>query len=115
MTEQFDIKDYQVTGAEEKTLTVDGKELKLTIRTVPWPLMNDFVADAFRVTVEDQAGHFDNGLYQRECLKYMLVEAPWGRTTDTFLLSLKGGTDLVLQLAAMCPDPFAVASNSNLK
>ena len=31
---------------------------------------------------------FGGDTYVRECLKEMIVEAPWGRTTEAFLLSI---------------------------
>ena len=31
---------------------------------------------------------FDGDLYVRECLKEMIVEAPWGRTSESFLISI---------------------------
>ena len=31
---------------------------------------------------------FDGDAYVRECLKEIIVEAPWGRTTESFLISI---------------------------
>ena len=31
---------------------------------------------------------FDGDAYVRMCLREMVVEAPWGKTTETFLLSI---------------------------
>jgi predicted P-loop ATPase/GTPase len=31
---------------------------------------------------------FDGDKFMRACLREMIVEAPWGRTTETFLLSI---------------------------
>lgn len=84
----FDYTKYQVQrGGEEVLVLVGGEELKLTIRKLPWARKNQIVSQCMSW---DDSGksHFDTDMYVRECLKYMVISAPWGETNDLFLLSI---------------------------
>ena len=49
---------------------------------------------------------FDGALYVREVLKQIIVEAPWGKTTDLFLTSINNelGQALETLVASMSGD-----------
>ena len=48
--------------------------------------------------------HFDNDLYFRECIKYMISDAPWGRTDDIFLSQI--GIEFGQALRSIVPKAF---------
>lgn len=59
-------------------------EIKLKIRDVPWSRHNQIIS--LNLKWDDKGNtSFDSDTYIREMLKYMIVEAPWGETSDVFL------------------------------
>lgn len=82
--------DYQkyVVSREGKDITLDvnGEELKLKVRSVPWSLKNSIISRCSKFV--EGALVFDGDAYVKESLKYMIVEAPWGQTTEVFLSSI---------------------------
>ena len=83
-----------LVGREVKELYLsitaeDGEliEIPLKLRGLPWSLKNQKISLAVKWDDSGQTS-FDGDYYIRECLKWMIVEAPWGRTTETFLLSI---------------------------
>lgn len=73
---------------KEMSLSVGGDEFKLKVRDIPRSKKNQIVSLAVKYD-SDGNTHFDGDFYLRECLKFMIVEAPWGATDDRFLLQLK--------------------------
>ena len=51
---------------------------------------------------------FDGDFYIRECLKWMVVDAPWGETTDSFLAQC--GPELGVALENLVPKAFVDTS-----
>ena len=99
----FDLSRYQV-GREprEHIISVEGEPLKLMIRDLPWSLKNQKKSLAARYDSEGK-GWYDHDFYNKECLKYIIVEAPWGKTDELFLLSLRSGTPLITELEKLVP------------
>ena len=86
----FDFSKYQIDNAiEEKTLTVEEtkEEFKVKIRPLSWSRRNQIKSKCFKWTQNGQTG-FDGDAFVRGCLREIIVEAPWGRTTETFLISI---------------------------
>ena len=86
----FDFSKYQIDNAiEEKTLTVEEtkEEFKVKIRPLSWSRRNQIMSKCITWTQNGQTG-FDGDAFVRGCLREMIVEAPWGRTTETFLISI---------------------------
>lgn len=72
----------------EVSIDVEGEEFKLKIRDIPRSKKNQIISLSVKYDSEGNT-HFDGDYYLRECLKYMIVDAPWGGTDDRFLLQLK--------------------------
>jgi len=86
----FDFSKYQIDNAiEEKTLTVEEtkEEFKVKIRPLSWSRRNQIMSKCITWTQNGQTG-FDGDAFVRGCLREIIVEAPWGRTTETFLISI---------------------------
>ena len=103
---EFNISDYQVnTSTEEKTVTIPetGTSFKITIKPLSWSRRNQLIS---RCIVFDGTGKssFDGDLYVRESLKEMIVAAPWGSTTEAFLVTID--TRLGAALEAVVPQAF---------
>ena len=86
----FDFSKYQIDNSiEEKTLTVEEtkEEFKVKIRPLSWSRRNQIMSKCITWTQNGQTG-FDGDAFVRGCLREIIVEAPWGRTTETFLISI---------------------------
>ena len=86
----FDVSKYQITTElEEKTLTITetGETFKVKVRPLSWSRKNKLMTSSVS-WVNDKDTTFDADAFMRACLREVIVEAPWGRTTETFLLSI---------------------------
>ena len=86
----FDLSKYQVkTGP--KTITVEieetGEEFEVTVKQLPWARRNQLISQCVSWETGGQTS-FGGDTYVRECLKEMIIDAPWGKTTEAFLLSI---------------------------
>ena len=85
---EFDFNKYKVNmGTEVRTLSVDGAEFEVTVKPLSWSKKNQFLSKSLKW---DSDGNtvFDGDAYVRECLKEMLIAAPWGKTSELFLISI---------------------------
>ena len=86
----FDITKYQITP-EVMTQTVvipdTGDEFEIKIKQLAWTRRNQLVSKCLEWGKNGESS-FNGDLYIRECLKEMIVEAPWGKTTEAFLISI---------------------------
>ena len=84
----FNVDKYRISSSPEKrTLTIDGTSFDVTIKPLSWSMRNQILSRSLKW---DNSGNtnFDGDAYVRECLKEMLIDAPWGRTTEPFLVSI---------------------------
>jgi len=87
---QFNFKKYTLSlETEKRTLTIGdtGETFEVTIRPMSWAKRNQIISSSLKFGVDGATG-FDGDIYVRNCLKEILVEAPWGRTTEAFLLTI---------------------------
>ena len=84
----FDFNKYRIANKTEiRTLELDGAEFSLTIKPLSWSKRNQILSKA--MTWDTTGGtRFDGDTYVRECLKEMIIDAPWGKTTELFLMSI---------------------------
>ena len=108
---------------KEVVLKVGDDELSVIVRVdnndrpnIPWSLRNQLISKALRWD-ENNIRTFDADLYLRECLKALIVQAPWGNTDDMFLSQV--GDELGAALQDLVPKAFApeekVYSAENIK
>jgi len=86
----FDFSKYQIDNAiEEKTLSIEGTrdEFKIKVRPLSWSRRNQLMSKCITWTSGGESS-FDGDAFVRSCLRDIIVEAPWGRTTESFLLSI---------------------------
>ena len=85
----FDWTKYQIqSDTRQVTIKVgeDEDELTLGIRDLGYVQKNKLVSSCY--TYAGGTVGFDMDTYMRETLKTMIVEAPWGNTTESFLLQV---------------------------
>jgi len=87
---QFDFKKYTLSlEPEKKTLiiTETGESFDVTVRPLSWAKRNQLISNSLTFGTDGATG-FDGDGYVRGCLKEMIIDAPWGRTTESFLLTI---------------------------
>ena len=85
---QFDFNKYKIANRTvQRTLEVEGAEFSVTVKPLSWAKRNHILSNAMTWDT-DGATKFDGDIYVRECLKEMIVDAPWGKTTELFLISI---------------------------
>ena len=108
---KFDINKYTIGNTlKEVTLLVgpDEDELTITTKDISWSKRNQIMS---KCLAWDNAGNtsFDGDAYVRLCLKEIIHEAPWGNTTEAFLIRIND--DLGQALEQLVPRAFADDSN----
>jgi len=87
---EFDFSKYQIkTGTKKQELFIEetGDKFEVTVKQLSWVKRNQLVSKCLSVGSKGEQS-FDGDLYIKECLKEMIVEAPWGATTESFLISI---------------------------
>ena len=91
-TKEFNFQDYVITQEPKQvtlTLPQTKETFNISYKELSWSRRNQILSRS--ITWDDTGGTaFDGDAYVRACLKEMIVEAPWGRTTEAFLLSIDG-------------------------
>jgi len=86
----FNLDKYQLQGINKTVPVVipeTGDEFEVTIKQLSWSKRNQLISKCLAWAANGTTS-FDGDLYVRECLKEMIVEAPWGRTSEAFLLTI---------------------------
>ena len=88
---RFDVGKYQITPTTQKRKVIieeTGDEFEVSIKPLSWARRNQIVSKCLELSRDGNKQTFNGDLYIRECLKEMIVEAPWGRTSEAFLVSI---------------------------
>jgi len=102
----FDLSKYQIESKVKKVpikIEETGDEFEVTVKQLSWSRRNQLLSKALQFT-QSGGSNFDGDLYVRECLKAMIVEAPWGRTTEALLVSIDSRLGTALE--AIVPKAF---------
>ena len=86
----FDFNKYVIGRETEiRTLTIpESKEsFDVSVKPLSWAKRNQFISRNLQLGTDGSSGFNADG-YVRDCLKEMITAAPWGRTTEAFLLSI---------------------------
>jgi len=86
----FDFKKYIIEKSPEtRTLTIaeTGETFEITVKELAWSKRNQLISKSLQFTSTGSTS-FSADVYVRECLKEMIIEAPWGNTTESFLLQI---------------------------
>ena len=105
-TDGFNLEDYQIKrGPEKKTITIEdtGASFEVTVKDMSWSKRNQLISKCMKFDSKGNTS-FQADEYVRSCLREMIVNAPWGATTETFLLSID--TRLGGALEKLVPSAF---------
>ena len=86
---EFDYTQYLVSHeAETKIITVDGtaESFEVSVKPLSWSKRNQLISKNLNWDSTGTTSFSADG-YVRDCLRAMIVDAPWGRTTESLLLS----------------------------
>jgi len=109
----FDFNKYKIANrTHQQTLEVEGSEFVVTIKPLSWSRRNQILSKA--MTWDAEGGtHFNGDVYVRESLKEMIVDAPWGKTSELFLISIDERLGNVLE--SLVPSAFGTDTVSDLE
>ena len=103
---EFDINQYMVTNAVEKrTIDIDDTSFEVKIKPLSWSRKNQLVAQAMKFGANNGGMSFDADSYVKESLKAIIVDAPWGKTTEAFLVTIDERLGAALE--ALVPKAFS--------
>lgn len=109
----FDFTKYRIANKTEiRTLELDGAEFNVTVKPLSWSKRNQILSKAMTWTT-DGGSRFDGDTYVRECLKEMVLDAPWGKTTELFLISIDDRLGGVLE--TIVPQAFGTEEIGDLE
>ena len=89
-TVSFDLNKYtvgQTTKKETVTIEGTGDSFEVTIKPMTWAKRNQLISKHIGWASTGETSFNGDG-YVRDCLKEMVVDAPWGKTTENFLMSI---------------------------
>ncbi len=96
---------------EKMVIKIDEDEIPITVRKIPWVKRME-IRDNCLSWDANGSGKLHMSLYVRECLKYLLVDAPWGKTTEMFLLTVDDKLGMALE--KLVPSPYSDTENLNI-
>ena len=85
----FDYKTYLVSHEPEtQIMKIPGTEdsFEISVKQLSWSKRNQLISKNLSWTQAGETSFSADG-YVRDCLKEMITDAPWGRTTESLLLS----------------------------
>ena len=86
----FDIDKYTVGSLlKTETVTIEGTgdSFEITTKPLTWAKRNQLISKHLSWQTDGTTA-FNGDEYVRDCLKEMIADAPWGKTTETFLISI---------------------------
>jgi len=110
-TKGFDISKYQTVTSNEKVtvrIAETGDEFEVTVKPMSWSKRNQLISRCLKFS-SNGGTNFEADVYVRESLKEMIIDAPWGRTTEAFLISIDQRLGTALEI--LVPQAFSGDSN----
>ena len=104
----FDVSKYTVTGAPViQTVTVEetGDTFEVSVKSLSWAKRNQLFSSHMSWDADGNT-KFNASEYVRACLCDMIVEAPWGKTTEAFLISIDSRLGKALE--SIVPEAFGM-------
>jgi len=92
---------------DKETGNVETEIVHLKVRELPYFTKQEIATRHVSYSIAGE-GKFDYAGYSKECLKQIIVEAPWGKTDDLFLLQI--GDELGSALSTLIPNAFGNVS-----
>ena len=101
----FDVSKYKINATDREIIEVEvgDDKFKVEIKPLTWFKKNQLVAECMSFGSSGET-NFDGSRYVKEVLKEIVTDAPWGKTTDAFLMSID--SKLGQALEAVVPKAF---------
>tara|TARA_R110002020_G_scaffold230568_5_gene441447 strand:+ start:2479 stop:2874 length:396 start_codon:yes stop_codon:yes gene_type:complete len=106
----FDVSKYQTKGqTTDMEISINEDKFTVTIRQLPWFEKSDITTKCMSFDPKSGEPELNSGLYLREVLKKIIVDAPWfvngvSSITDEFLNSIDGSLGSALE--QLVPNAF---------
>ena len=111
----FDVSKYQISPTTQKRKVVieeTGDEFEVSIKPLSWAKRNQIVSNCLQIGTNGSQS-FNGDLYIKECLKEIIVEAPWGRTSEVFLSSIDSRLGAALEALVPSATESSNAAEAN--
>ena len=85
-----DVTNYTVgTNSKREKIVIEetGDEFEISVKPLSWAKRNQLISDHMNWDANGNTS-FNASNYMRACLREMIVDAPWGKTTEGFLISI---------------------------
>ena len=110
----FDVSKYQISPTTQKRKVVieeTGDEFEVSIKPLSWAKRNQLISKHLNW---DSTGSttFNGDVYVRYFLKEMVIDAPWVKTTETFLNSIDDRLGATLE--TLVPKAFGSEDTINV-
>ena len=82
----FDVDKYRVGSSNKvETVTIEetGDTFEVTVKPLSWAKRNQLISEHMSWDSNGNTS-FQASEYVRACLREMIIEAPWGKTTEAF-------------------------------
>tara|TARA_R100001082_G_C4359968_1_gene158827 strand:- start:246 stop:629 length:384 start_codon:yes stop_codon:yes gene_type:complete len=102
----FDVSKYTITSEPVvQTVTIEetGDTFEVSVKGLSWAKRNQLIS-RFMKFDNDGNTQFNASEYVRACLCDMIVDAPWGKTTEAFLISIDSRLGKALE--TLVPEAF---------
>ena len=102
----FDVSKYTINrDPEVQTIVIEetGDSFEVTIASLSWAKRNQLISQFLSWDSDGNTAFKADG-YVRACLTEMIIDAPWGKTTESFLISIDHR--LGRELEQLVPEAF---------
>ena len=110
----FDVDKYRVGSSNKvETVTIEetGDTFEVTIKPLSWAKRNQLISEHMSWDSNGNTS-FQASEYVRACLREMIIEAPWGKTTEAFLISIDHRLGTALE--SLVPQAFGTEGGVDL-
>ena len=111
---QFNFSEYQIAATPEaKTVEIEdtGDTFEVKVKPLSWSRRNQILSSSLKWSDSGNT-NFDGDAYVRACLKEMVIEAPWGATSEAFLMSIDERLGNALE--TLVPSAFGSDKDDNI-
>ncbi len=110
----FDVDKYRVGSSNKvETVTIEetGDTFEVTVKPLSWAKRNQLISEHMSWDSNGNTS-FQASEYVRACLREMIIEAPWGKTTEAFLISIDHRLGTALE--SLVPQAFGTEGGVDL-
>ena len=110
----FDVSKYTIsTSSYTQTVTIEetGDTFEVELQPLSWAKKNQLLGK-YMSWDSDGSTNFNAAEYIRACLTEMIIDAPWGKTTESFLISIDHRLGQALE--KIVPEAFGIGASQDV-